>query len=155
MGGIGAGTAAAVGTGPDALPPTTAASAEGPLRLVVVDVEVDPVGAHGTTTVRATIANEARTRTDAAATVEVRLPARTWAFGRFFPSDCRARDRGSVVTCRIARGLPPEQTAAVEVPVRPAYGVRPGDHLTGGLVTAFDPDRRGYQDAREFEIDVR
>ncbi|MFI5527857.1 hypothetical protein ACIA8O_04790 [Kitasatospora sp. NPDC051853] len=129
------------------------AQAEGaPEGLRVVHVSVDPVRAHGVTTVRALIANHGPGAVGSDFTATVRVPLRALASGAHFPRTCRLEQ--AELSCTFRKGLPLLRTATVLIPVRLAEDVRDGERLEGGLVTVDDPDRPGRTHSRAFSIDV-
>ncbi|MFJ8045480.1 hypothetical protein ACIRBX_33730 [Kitasatospora sp. NPDC096147] len=125
---------------------------ERPEGLRVVHVSVDRVRAHGSTTVRALIANHGPSAVARDFTATVRVPLRALALGGHFPRDCRIEE--AELACTFPKGLPLLRTATVLIPVRLAEDVRDGERLGGGSVTVLDPDRPGRTHSRAFVIDV-
>ncbi|GAA2997799.1 hypothetical protein GCM10020229_07740 [Kitasatospora albolonga] len=120
--------------------------------LRVVHVSVDPVRAHGVTTVRALITNDGPGAVGSDFTTHVRVPLRALATGTYFPRNCHLEQ--AELSCSFRKGLPLLRTATVLIPVRLAEDVRDGERLEGGLITVDDPDRPGRTHSRAFSIDV-
>ncbi|MDR3031590.1 MAG: hypothetical protein LBV78_00510 [Kitasatospora sp.] len=157
----GTGTAA-VASGAVPLGGRTAASADEQRApgsedgLQVVNVSVDRTQARGLTVVRALVANLGPNEVSDHFHATVKLPKHVTVEGRAFPDSCRYDDARRELTCDFRKGLALRRTATVLLPLRIADDVRPGERLSGGVVSVQDPDRPTRTvPSRAFTIDVQ
>ncbi|MFC8721340.1 hypothetical protein [Kitasatospora sp. NPDC057198] len=123
--------------------------------LQVVNVSVDRTKVRGLTVVRALVANLGPNEVSDHFHTTVKLPKHVTVEGKVFPESCRYDDARRELVCDFRKGLALRRTATVLLPLRIADDVRPGQRLSGGLVSVQDPDRPTRTvPTRAFTIDV-